>query len=515
MKKRMLLAVSVALVAMAATANRAPAGGETFTLTPIAVGFNNPIGIDHHPPTNQVLMSVNYSDGEPHNLELVAPNGDRTTFSTLHGLTDELKIASVRDTIGGFTPGEVFTGNGQPGQIIRISPDGNTIANPWVTLPDETGLLRGGLYVDRTGVYEGHLLVCTTAGNVWEIDAEGQVVHPSGEAKPLATIPAFLEGITAVPDDADSYGPWAGKILVGIGGGEAPGEGNSNLATVDREGHVELYNLHDAEGTQLGVEDIDLIPEEQNFFGVDFGGQTLWGAGPEQFESMVGDILIAQESPGYLWHVRFENDQAVATKLTTVPQWEHVTFSPAGLDDVDDSDGTPPVGDVASLTPGKSPTVGILMQDPTTGLASVAAGSLRNVRLQIPAIPRGTASPVALQAVMGNPKKLGRLLVNATDVAGNKLTAAMRLVQLAIPSSGKNTQSLLDLPASTRFLRLRNGAKGAMALTIRIPHRNPVKLRLAPGAASKLDVSAAHGGSIVLKATGTPGGRVLAVASDF
>src|SRR5829696_4637363 len=123
-------------------------------LTRISVNFNNPVGIDHHEPTNQVILSVHYSNGSPYNFELVAPDGTRTQFSNISGLTDEVKIACVRSSAnqGGFQVGEFFTGTGVPGAIARISPDGSSVQNPWVRLPGETGLMRGSLFQDRYGV---------------------------------------------------------------------------------------------------------------------------------------------------------------------------------------------------------------------------------------------------------------------------------------------------------------------------------------------------------------------------
>jgi hypothetical protein len=41
------------------------------TLTPIATGFNNPIGIDYHEPTDQVILSVNWPTGQPNNFKPV------------------------------------------------------------------------------------------------------------------------------------------------------------------------------------------------------------------------------------------------------------------------------------------------------------------------------------------------------------------------------------------------------------------------------------------------------------
>jgi hypothetical protein len=40
------------------------------TLTPIATGFNNPIGIDYHEPTDQVILSVNWPSGQANNFEI-------------------------------------------------------------------------------------------------------------------------------------------------------------------------------------------------------------------------------------------------------------------------------------------------------------------------------------------------------------------------------------------------------------------------------------------------------------
>ena len=285
------------------------------TLTAIAIGFNNPIGIDYHEPSDQVVMSVNYSTGLPNNFELVAKDGTRTPFSTVSGLTEEVKIASVRSGPheGGFTVGELFTGNGNPGEIVRISPDATTVQNPWVTLPDEPGLLRGSLFQDRYGVFGGDLIVVTTAGNVWRVTS-------AGDAKKLASLDVHLEGVTTVPDVPSKYGPWAGKIVVGA-------EQQSEIHTVDASGNTQTFSIG------VAPEDIEIIPAKQNFFGVDFGGRTLWGAPPSEFVGMVGDFLIPQESAGILWHVWWDaaSGSFQTERVAQVGQWEHVTFAPVGF----------------------------------------------------------------------------------------------------------------------------------------------------------------------------------------
>jgi hypothetical protein len=288
---------------------------EAITLTPITTGFNNPIGIDHHEPTNQVVMSVNYPTGQPYNFELVASDGTRTQFSTISGLTDEVKIATVRSGTcqGGFTAGELFTGTGVAGVIARISSDGLTVQNPWVTLPSETGLLRGSLFQDRFCSFGGDLIVVTTAGNVWRVTS-------AGVPTPLTSLETHLEGVTTVPNNPAKYGPWAGTILAGA-------EEQGCLYSIAADGMSQCW--------QLGInpEDIDIIPANHNFFGVDFGGATLQGAPATEFASMVGDVLVTQEAPGLLWHVRWDATSSAfqATQIAQVTHWEHVTFSPARI----------------------------------------------------------------------------------------------------------------------------------------------------------------------------------------
>jgi hypothetical protein len=291
-------------------------------LTPHATGFINPVGIDHHEPTNKIVMSVNYPSGQPHNFELVdIVTGVRQQFSNIRGLTEEVKIATARDdgggmSLGGFTPGELFTGTGVPGNIARISPDGSTIQNPWVALPGETGLLRGSLHIDRTGVFGGDLIVVTTepAGSVWRVTSAGVPTK-------LAAIGTHLEGVTTVPDNPVKYGPWAGKILAGA-------EQQGRVYSIDRQGNTAFFTLG------INPEDIDIIPANENFFGIDFSGQTLWTAPPAEFADKIGDVLIAQEDGGLLFHVRWTGAQFQVTRVAQVSQWEHMTFSTSPVDTI-------------------------------------------------------------------------------------------------------------------------------------------------------------------------------------
>src|SRR5947208_15565045 len=68
----------------------------TITLTPISTSFNQIVGIDHHVGNNKVMVSVNYDTGSHYNFELVEPDGTRAQFSNVIGLSEEVKMDSVR-----------------------------------------------------------------------------------------------------------------------------------------------------------------------------------------------------------------------------------------------------------------------------------------------------------------------------------------------------------------------------------------------------------------------------------
>ena len=66
------------------------------TLTAITTPFTAPIGIDYHEPTDSLVLSANYPSGSPFNFERILQNGTHQPFSTYGGLTEEVKIATVR-----------------------------------------------------------------------------------------------------------------------------------------------------------------------------------------------------------------------------------------------------------------------------------------------------------------------------------------------------------------------------------------------------------------------------------
>lgn len=296
-------------------------------LTAISTAFTTPIGIDYHEPTKSLVMSVNYGTGGiPSNFERIEFDGTHQAFSAFSGLTDEVKIATARaGNPAGVPPGTLFTGNGLDGEIVRIAADGSTIDNPWVTLPGVgNGLMRGSLYIDRTGIYGGDLVVVTTTGEVWRVTINGAATR-------LAAVGVHLEGMITVPNVPVRYGPLAGKIIAGA-------EGQGLLYAFAPDGSFQTYTLG------VAIEDIDLITPKENFFGVNFGTSRLLGATAENMRPMVGDILLAQETVAAgstgLFRLQWDGTELKAlavplkTGSATVGQWEHVTMAAAGINEV-------------------------------------------------------------------------------------------------------------------------------------------------------------------------------------
>lgn len=298
-------------------------------LIAISTPFNTPIGIDFHAPTNSVVLSVNYgTGGVPQNFDRILPDGMHLPFSNYSGMTDEVKIATARPgNPGGWDSGTMFTGNGLDGEIVKVSPDGSQIVNPWVSLPGlNNGLMRGSLYVDRTGIFGGDLIVATTTGEVWRVSSAGT---------PIAILPAgagvHLEGLIVVPNIPVRYGPLAGKIIAGA-------EEQGLLWVIDPSGTATQLNLG------VIVEDVDIVTPRENFFGVNFGTSRLLGATAENMEPMIGDIILTQETVAVgtsgLFRLQWNGTALTADAIPLDPasaavgQWEHVTLAGAKVAEI-------------------------------------------------------------------------------------------------------------------------------------------------------------------------------------
>ena|SRR6266571_2264178 len=321
----------------------APLSVPSITLSPVAtipgsVGFG-PVSqltaIDYQELDDTVIVSLNAPSGFPHNFEKVTRAGVHTQFSPNAGFIEEVHIAiapspdcsRTGNSIGGFKVGDVFVGSGF-GQISKITPNGST-TTLFSTFPGETGLLWGGLAFDRTGLFNGDLIACTTSGGLWRVNA-------AGVPSLIAHLPmAGVKSVVVIPNDS-RFGPIAGKILVG------------GTPTIESSGPPDNGFVVDAGGSfssiDFGIrepEGLRIVPQGGDFFATDVPTHTVFMAPALQFSSIVGDLVIAAEidfdtGTGRLFDITFNpgdpSARANGFLVREIPggrlgQYEGITFA--------------------------------------------------------------------------------------------------------------------------------------------------------------------------------------------
>jgi PKD repeat protein len=429
-------------------------------LTTITANVPVPIGVEYYEPTNEILLSVHYSSGLPFNFELVAADGSQSQFSNISGLTDEVYIATVRTSTceGGFTVGESFTGTGVAGQISRIAPGGTSAQIPWVTLPGETGLLRGGLFQDRFCAFGGDLIVVTTTGNVWRVSSAGVATKIASGA----VDGNFLEGVTTVPNDPTTYGPFAGKILAG-------NEQNGCLYAFDSQGNAQCYFQNIGWPAGLGPESPHIVPAGANFFGVDYGRQTLMGAPASALTWLVGDLFVTAEN-GTTWDFHWDpTSQAFQPLLlnNSVAQWEGSNFGAAGIDQV------PPVPTVtptstSTLTSTSTATPTVTATSTPTLTASGTASETPTSTVTASDTLTATASPSATVTSTDSPttSATATLSVTVTDTSTATASPSATTTGTATPTgTSPGTDTPTFTPSGTNTATPTNSATASPTST--------------------------------------------------
>ena len=317
-----------------------------------AAELHHPVAITYCESAKQFVFSENWTNGNPFTFATVSSNGSVASLlnSVATNLSGEILMTTVSDegggtNRGGFRAGDIFCGTGATGQIARLSTNLTFFERNWLTLSNadgiERGSLAGGLCIDRSGVFGGDLIICTTAGGVWRVNS-------SKVATKLATVTNFhgsnvvLEGLITVPNDPVKYGPWAGKIVAGAEDQvRTNGSGFGLVFTISTNGIVTDYDIG------IGVEDIAIIPPNENLFAVDLDyhvllGSTndysaLWGGAWPLFTGMAGDFLVSDESTQAFHRVWWNGTNFQVTNIFTnqiIGEWEHITFSPAGIAEI-------------------------------------------------------------------------------------------------------------------------------------------------------------------------------------
>ncbi|MDE3066741.1 MAG: hypothetical protein KGJ60_04230, partial [Verrucomicrobiota bacterium] len=297
--------------------------------------------MDYSPTANALIASVSGGDPDYGNddfVELGVNSSGQLTkndWTSITGLQDEIELATVKTTTSDFPqgPGLMFFGNYDPSDnpnnsyVGEVSPDGASYETEFAELAGDDSPVRGGLYVDQTGIFGNDLVVVTENGGVWQIDS-------SGSATSLANINnnqnVFLEGVITLPSDS-AWGPWAGKIITGD-------EDTGVIYAIDMNKTVNSYNILGNAPYQIHPEDFTVIPDEsqgnQDLYVC--SGNTVYKIEGSYFIGHAGDLLISDEAgqePG-LYIVRWDTT-ASQFLLWFIPSpgggVEHATFAPLSL----------------------------------------------------------------------------------------------------------------------------------------------------------------------------------------
>jgi hypothetical protein len=161
-------------------------------LIPVTTNLTSTVGVDYISTSNALITTVNYPGSV--SLLMLQSNGQHSILFTNFGpnrewlggwVAYETIVATVRDTNGGFQVGEIFCGTTNRGQIARISPSGSVTMISLAGF-DQTGtnfysdtneFFSGGLWVDRTGVFDGNLIVSSRSGQLWRINSSNHVTR--------------------------------------------------------------------------------------------------------------------------------------------------------------------------------------------------------------------------------------------------------------------------------------------------------------------------------------------------
>ncbi|HET7436830.1 MAG TPA: PKD domain-containing protein [Thermoanaerobaculia bacterium] len=276
-------------------------------LSAVSTEFDAISGIAAYAPTNELAIAAGATG---HDFELIAADGKHRAFSAAEGLARGARIATSRGEAGTIKAGSLFAPAAN--KIVRVSADGATVQAAWATLPSTETI--NAITVDRGGAFGGDVIAVTESGGVWRINASGAAVR-------IATTGVALGSVTTLADDAGRHGPWSARILAGAA--QQP-----MLYAIAADGQITSHQ------TSVVARDLAVVTAHENFFGVDPADHKVWGARSGAFAAMVGDVVLAQSSPGVLLRVHWNGTAFESSELARVAQWQQIVFASAGVSEI-------------------------------------------------------------------------------------------------------------------------------------------------------------------------------------
>jgi PKD repeat protein len=268
----------------------------------VASGIHAIVGVDWSPLVNKLVVTRNY----PCFNDLALVDLDGTVSPPITGAIarqcDETKIA-VSSGQGGFGVGDVFMGNGNPGEIVRVQMNASgTVTqtdNPWVKVPSN-GRLRGGIAFDDVGTFGHDLITVWNDGRIFRVASNGSFSQVADLSRPL-------EGADVAAKTG--FGPASGCILTGDMHGQ-------NLWAACPSGSPFIDKHVPSSGE---IEFAHFVPAPGDFFFADHDRGRVYKGDSRSFTAdLIGHTLVTTEFNGEVWDVYYdEQSKSFQTKLFT------------------------------------------------------------------------------------------------------------------------------------------------------------------------------------------------------
>lgn len=154
---------------------------------------------------------------------------------------------------------------------------------------------------------------------------------------------------------------------------------------------------------------------------------------------------------------------------------------------------------------------------PQASPAGIVVTSSSNATVSIPTYTAGTTTEVDVTATKIDQSLGSSVGLQITDVAGNSVTCDPAILNLSRDPGKPATTTVNGIAKSEHYVHVNNGTPGVANLTISVNGKTFKVHGLTAGQKTTIDISSAlvaGANSVILTATGSPGGSMIAVIAD-
>ena len=270
-----------------------PSSGNSFIkFNQFLTAEGNIINLDYYATSNEFIFLRH--NGSSYELDKMPATGG--SVSSIYSASwmnnyaiNGKQFILAKTNVSGFTPGDIFTVNGDyKNEIMNVHEDGTltgnkgSSGNAWAAFNAQVV----AMCFDDTGVYDNDLIVLLGDLSVWRVDSIGNAIFiGSFEHEGAIGDGGVFGGLVVVPNDIQKYGPLAGCILV------VPTFTNSHdyLAAMNRYGFYGDYNIV----MSYAYSGMSIIPKSSDLLMCD--GTNILKVAVAQLGGLGGEIILGND----------------------------------------------------------------------------------------------------------------------------------------------------------------------------------------------------------------------------